>query len=30
VDILGHVKETLIHERMQPFLESIPTWLEQL
>jgi thiamine kinase-like enzyme len=30
VDILGHIKETLVHERMQPFLESVPTWLEQL
>ena len=30
VDILGYVKETRVHERMQPFLESIPTWLEQL
>lgn len=30
VDILGYVNEILIHERMQPFLESIPTWLEQL
>jgi aminoglycoside phosphotransferase (APT) family kinase protein len=30
VDILGHVQETLVHKQMQPFLESIPTWLEQL
>jgi aminoglycoside phosphotransferase (APT) family kinase protein len=30
VDILGYVQETLVHEQMQPFLESIPNWLEQL
>ena len=30
VDVLGHVKETLVHEQLQPFLESIPNWLEQV
>ena len=30
VDVLGHVKETLVHERLQLFLESIPNWLEQI
>ncbi len=30
VDILGQVKETLVYERMQSFLQPIPNWLEQL
>jgi Phosphotransferase enzyme family len=30
VDILGYVQETLVHEQMQPFLQAIPSWLEQL
>jgi Phosphotransferase enzyme family len=30
VDILGYVQETLVHEQMQPFLQTIPSWLEQL